>query len=346
MIEPPPLQSPTRDASTGTPWPHAIIILSAAAVAAAAVLIADAPWSSPDEFAISRTMGGLFCVYAGAGVIAAIVYFCTRKHSLWPTTITAAALMLILGLPVSLTSVVKRSLDSKTVWRDLDTINAHMLDEIRQASEGDAASVDVEAIYNQHAAELAKLESRVRGNELALLKTGVGFARDMATITGSYQNSVRPFLKAGGLHADTLTSREVVAQRRRMVRFASITHQTTLASLEKTPQDLATRLARQGVADADASKMVNGMLAGMHFPKLLQIHRLEGQMLSLMDEHLADLEKRYDHWKLEGGKIKFDSEMDEQSLARFNERIRKIQSLANEEKGIQNELLASRQGAR
>jgi hypothetical protein len=336
MIELPPIQQRVRDNHPGTHWPTALVILAAAAFAAVVVVCANAPWASPDTFSISYAMGQLFCVYVGAVVVGGIVYALTRKRSPWPGAITAAVVMFVLALPVSLNTLLARRGPSPTTWRKLDAINNRMIKEIHEGAES-GTTVDVEAVLARYTPEMEALGSGLSGDGSISFQIGMGFARDMAVITNSYLRSLEPFKKAGGMSASTLPDKAAVTKRRKALQPAISYHAATFASLEKIPEDIRSRAAKLGASPAKSEKMCQAMLGGMNYARLLKVHRLERDMLAVMDEHLADLEKR--DWHVKDGKFIFEG-ISEKSLAAFNARVQKLQSLAQEQTAVQNEWIA------
>jgi hypothetical protein len=79
----------------------------------------------------------------------------------------------------------------------------------------------------------------------------------------------------------------------------------------------------------------------MRFEKLLRIQRIESDLAVVMDEHLADLQKRWSNWKYKDGQVLF-SEISQKNLDAFNARLQRLQSLVAEQRSVQAELAGPR----
>jgi len=338
MIEPP-LQHRVHPGRLSPTRAQSGVVIAGAAIAATSCII-GAGGGGDDPLAISRAMGGMVASCIVAGIVAGSVYAATRKRSLWPTAIIAAAVMILTSMgSVAGHFMIFRGAATARVWRDLDRANVRTLDELRSIADSPNAPAEFKSIMGRHEAEIERIGADLTGNDAAMVKVGVGFSRDITTIMGQYLVSLQPFKNAGGLAADSLKNKDAVTKRRTLLKLPLTMHTTILSSFRLIPEDLRNRFRKSG-ATGDTRAYEQGMLKGMHFEQLLRIHVLENQMLVLMDEHLADLEAHPSKWASKNGAFVFS---DQKALDAFNQRTQKLQGFVQEQDNLRAQLLGGSQ---
>jgi len=346
LVEPPPIQVRTRSTAPRATWVQIALIVGTALIipiVLGAVIVAHGGIKDPGKF--GEGLGQVACCYFGISIISLIVWGATRSRTLWPTVITFSALMFVYAAisSVVLIEVLHRA-ERAQLWRDLERVNQQMFAEIKRITETDGAAVDLDAIIAAHSAQLNKIAGTLGGEDAIIANVGARVIQDLGRSVGAYLRALKPVNDAGGLDAKTLKDRAAVTKRRDLLRPAIKAHDSVVELLGGMPGTIRARAREFGADERLSQTIVSSMTKGMHLTELIRLHRMEHDLLRVMDEHLADLQRAWPHWSVSNGKFLFDSEYSQERLDAFNQRVRKLESLAAEQSQAQADLLNAAAG--